>query len=70
MFKYKITIVLKSGYEIRVRGDSPDYEICENEYNDDIFLALRNIPKKNFSFCCLNTEIAAIIIKHWYQRWA
>ncbi len=63
MFKYKITIVLKSGYEIRARAK--DYSVFD--------VGLVKIQMESFNlkiYCIDNKEIAAVIVEHWYQRWA
>lgn len=62
MFKYKITIVLKSGYEIRIKAKQ--FDIISKNFGD------------GFSKCEIENfipdirEIAAIVIKEWYQLWA
>ena len=65
MFKYKIKIILKSGYEIRVRAKDIDYNI---DINDNFYDIAFKKPNNHVIFI-IPRGIAAIIVKHWYQRW-
>jgi len=65
MFKYKIKIILKSGYEIRLRTKNIDYGFdSDGNFN---YLYFTDLDYNRIFI--IPREIAAIIVKRWYQRW-
>jgi hypothetical protein len=63
MFKDKIIIVLKSGYEIRLRASD-----CKVDMSQGFIKPLA--VKPNIKTIPMDYgEIVAIIIKYWWQRW-
>lgn len=66
MFKWKMTIILKSGYEFKFRFRGaliPSFELTHGLHGFDF-------EKANKKFCIFTSEIAGYIIKPWYQAWS
>jgi hypothetical protein len=65
MFKNKIIIVLKSGYEIRIRAKEYNVE-CKNDFEvSDFWVDKANYLLDFISF----KDISSVLVKKWYQAW-
>lgn len=63
MFKHKIKIILKSGYEIKIRAKDIKFETNNGFINP-------SFKKPNLEIMPIDySEIAAVTVKKWWQRW-
>ncbi len=70
MFKYKVSIYMKSGNIIYERMNANDVKMIRQDWaNKEIIIIcwfIKGCPESNV---IEKSEIEAIIIKKWYQKW-